>query len=356
MIAVLPDIRVRRAVDRAFLGRAVRYLAAEAGIRQFLDIGTGLPTADNTHEVAQAVAPETRIVYVDNDPLVLAHARALLTSTPEGATDYIDADLHDPARSSPAAAQTLDFGQPIAVMLLGVLQLMPDDDEAAAIVRRLMAGVPSGQLPVDHPPDQRDHGEEIAGQAVLEPVRARRRSPAPRPTSSPASSTGLELLEPGVVPCTRWRPSRAPTGDARARSISSAASAASRDRDRRRRERPELIIRDSTAKSAPVMEPWQPAGATAGGGAGDGRAPGVSRQPGHGAWRGIASGGVPAGAADRRGRDGRGVPGQGRAPRPAGRAEGHGAGDGRRRDVPPAFHPGVAGGRCRGRPAHHPGL
>jgi hypothetical protein len=114
--------------SRAFLGRVVRYLSSEAGIRQFLDIGTGLPTVDNTHEVAQRVARQARIVYVDNDPLVLAHARALLTSTPEGACDYIDADLHDPDRIVTEAARTLDFAQPIAVMMLGIIGHIPDED------------------------------------------------------------------------------------------------------------------------------------------------------------------------------------------------------------------------------------
>ncbi len=113
MLALMPDLVDSARADRAFLGRAVRYLAGGAGIRQFLDIGTGLPTANNTHEVAQAVAPECRIVYVDNDPIVLAHARALLTSTPQGATDYIDADPHEPDKLLQAAARTLDFEQPI---------------------------------------------------------------------------------------------------------------------------------------------------------------------------------------------------------------------------------------------------
>src|SRR5206468_5661711 len=117
---MFPDIVGLARADRAFLGRAVRYLVGEAGIRQFLDIGTGLPTADNTHEVAQRVAPECRIVYVDNDPLVLAHARALLTSSPAGACDHIDADLRDPAAILPAAARTLDLTRPTALMLIGV--------------------------------------------------------------------------------------------------------------------------------------------------------------------------------------------------------------------------------------------
>src|SRR3954466_13119979 len=124
--AMFPDIVEHARMDRAFLGRAVRHLAGEAGIRQFLDIGTGLPTVDNTHEVAQRVAPESRIVYVDNDPLVLAHARALLTSTPEGATDYIDAALHDPESIRAGASKTLDFEKPIALMLMGILGHVQD--------------------------------------------------------------------------------------------------------------------------------------------------------------------------------------------------------------------------------------
>ncbi len=126
--------------DRAFLGRVVRYLAADVGIRQFLDIGTGLPTADNTHEVAQRVAPDSRIVYVDNDPLVLVHARALLTSSPQGACDYIEADLHEPDKILEGAARTLDFAKPVAVMLLGIVLFVTDDDEAQAIVGRLHNG------------------------------------------------------------------------------------------------------------------------------------------------------------------------------------------------------------------------
>ncbi len=141
ILQFLPNMRTTARADRAFLGRAVRYLAGEARIRQFLDVGTGLPTADNTHEVAQAVAPQSRIVYVDNDPLVLVHARALLTSAPEGATDYLDADLHEPGKILQEAARTLDFAQPVALTLLGVLNFILDDDEAQAIVNRLLAAV-----------------------------------------------------------------------------------------------------------------------------------------------------------------------------------------------------------------------
>jgi hypothetical protein len=169
--AMLPDIVKHARADRAFLGRAVRYLAGEAGIRQFLDIGTGLPTANNTHEVAQRVAPASRVVYVDDDPLVLVHARALLTSTPEGVTDYIHADLHEPADIIAGAAKTLDFTQPIAITLLGVLWHIVDDGEADAIIGQLVDALPAGSY-----------------LAVAHPIRR------------------LELVEPGVVSSTRWRP------------------------------------------------------------------------------------------------------------------------------------------------------
>src|SRR5271157_4035592 len=133
-IAAYPAIRASARANRAFLARSVRYLAAEAGIRQFLDIGTGIPSANNTHEVAQSVAPESRIVYVDNDPIVLSHARALLTSDPAGATDYIDADLRDPQQILASAAQVLDFGRPVAVMLMAILQHLGDEDDPYKIV------------------------------------------------------------------------------------------------------------------------------------------------------------------------------------------------------------------------------
>ena len=130
--------------SRAFLARAVRFLAGEAGIRQFLDVGTGLPTVNNTHDVAQRVAPDCRIVYVDNDPLVLVHSRALLTSRPEGATEYIDVDARDPEKVLNGAAWTLDFGRPVALMMLGILGHVTDYDEARSIVARLVEAVPSG--------------------------------------------------------------------------------------------------------------------------------------------------------------------------------------------------------------------
>jgi len=197
--------------DRAFLRRAVQYLAGEVGIRQFLDIGTGLPTADNTHEVAQRVAPESRIVYVDNDPLVLVHARALLTSTPEGATDYIDADLHDPDTILQAAARTLDFTQPVAIMMLGVVIFILDDNEAQAIVKRLLDAVPSGSyLAITH------GSNEVNPQAQAAMLAYWNKYGKPEMTYRNRQEfarlfDGLELLEPGVVSLTQWRPE--PPGD-----------------------------------------------------------------------------------------------------------------------------------------------
>jgi hypothetical protein len=203
MVPIIGD--VARA-DRQFLSRAVRFLSGEAGITQFLDIGTGLPTADNTHEVAQAITPESRVVYVDNDPKVLVHARALLTSTPEGATDYAETDVHDPGAVLANAARTLDFTRPVAVMMLGILNFVADTDEATAIVRRLMDAVPSGSyLALTHPT------LELGGEANVDamafwnknatpPIRAR------TGVEIAAFFDGLELLEPGLVSCALWRP------------------------------------------------------------------------------------------------------------------------------------------------------
>jgi len=202
----LPDIVTSARADRAFLRRAVRSLVADAGIRQFLDVGTGLPTADNTHEVAQSIAPETRVVYADNDPLVLTHARALLTSTPEGVTDYIDADARDTVTILEAARRTLDLGRPVAVMLLGILNFIDDDHEARGIVRRLMAAVPSGSyLAVAHPTTEIKPAESAAAarrwnETATPPITLRGKAGLLR------FFEGLDLLEPGVVSCTRWRP------------------------------------------------------------------------------------------------------------------------------------------------------
>jgi O-methyltransferase involved in polyketide biosynthesis len=202
----LPNMRATARADRAFLGRAVRYLAGEAEVRQFLDVGTGLPTANNTHEVAQAVAPESRIVYVDNDPLVLVHARALLTSTPEGVTEYIEADLHDPDTILEQAAGTLDFTQPVALTLLGVLNFIIDDDEAQAIVNRLLDAVPPGSyLAIAHASNEVNPAEaEAARQFWNENAKP------PITFRSAQQITHFfdrtELLDPGVVSCSRWRP------------------------------------------------------------------------------------------------------------------------------------------------------
>lgn len=205
ILKVMPALVDSARADRAFLGRAVRHLTAEAGLRQFLDIGTGLPTASNTHEVAQSVAPECRVVYVDNDPIVLTHARALLVGTPEGATDYIEADIRDTTKVLDRAGETLDFTQPVALMLLGVLNFIPDDAEAAAIVRRLLDAMPSGShLAVAHPT------AEVHTEAMHEAVRQwNAAGSAEMVLRSPAAISrwfdGLDLLEPGVVSCSQWR-------------------------------------------------------------------------------------------------------------------------------------------------------
>ncbi len=190
--------------DRRFLVRAVRYLAGEAGVRQFLDIGTGLPTLDNTHEVAQRMAPESRIVYVDNDPLVLVHARALLTSSPEGATAYLDADFRQPEPLLAAAARTLDFTRPVAVMLLGILGHFSDDDEVASVIRRLMAGTVSGSHLVIA------HGSSTS-EGLLAAQRQYNQSGAESyhlrgPQQLARFFAGLELVPPGLVPVPHWRP------------------------------------------------------------------------------------------------------------------------------------------------------
>ena len=161
---VLPGVRA----NRAFLGRAVRYLAAEAGIRQFLDLGTGLPTAQNTHQVAQAIAPDSRIVYVDNDPMVLTYARALLTSTPEGATAYLPADIRDTEKVLAGAAETLDFSKPVAVMALMILQYVPDEDDPWDIVGRVLDPLaPGSYLTVSDTVRDIDTGRVTEGTARL---------------------------------------------------------------------------------------------------------------------------------------------------------------------------------------------
>ena len=214
-IAAYPAVVHSVRANRAFLVRAVRFLASDMGIRQFLDIGTGLPSANNTHEVAQRVAPQARVVYVDNDPIVLVHARALLASSPEGATDYIEADLRDTAVIVDEAARTLDLAHPVAVMLLGVLHCIPDEDDPAAIVSQLLAAVPPGSyLAIAHPAsdvaaDQMARSMRGYNQQARDPVTARTHAEVCR------FFEGLELLEPGVVQLHRWRPGSADLAQSR---------------------------------------------------------------------------------------------------------------------------------------------
>ena len=206
MIQQYPDIVAGVRKNRAFLGRAVHYLAADAGIRQFLDIGTGLPSSNNTHEVAQRAAPESRIVYVDNDPIVLSHAQALLTSTPEGACAYIDADIRDTGKILKDAANLLDFSRPVAVGLIMILQFVPDEDDPASIVRTLIDAVPSGSyLTIAHPASDVD---QYVGPALRQlSMRMGGTRAVPRSHQQVSSFfDGLDLVEPGVVQLHRWRP------------------------------------------------------------------------------------------------------------------------------------------------------
>jgi O-methyltransferase involved in polyketide biosynthesis len=213
ILGFVPELVRSARADRHFLARAVRYLAAEQGIRQFLDIGTGLPTVDNTHQLAQRIAPESRIVYVDNDPLVLVHARALLASTPEGACDYIDADVHDPGTILRQASRTLDFSQPVAVMMLGIVNFIIDTSQAQQIVRQLTDGVPPGShLVISHPTTEVDAGpmtEAVSfwNQQGSAPMTLRTQEELLR------FFDGMELAEPGVVTCSRWRPDAVDIGE-----------------------------------------------------------------------------------------------------------------------------------------------
>ena len=212
---VYPAIADLARSDRQFLNRAVRYLAGQAGIRQFLDIGSGLPAVDNTHQVAQLTAPDSRIVYVDNDPLVLLHARALLTSGPEGATDYIEADFRDPDTLLAAAAATLDFTQPVAVMLLGVLGHFGDDDEAASLIGRVMAATAPGSYLIIA------HGSSTS-EGLVEAARQYRAGGAEAyhlrgPEQLARFFDGLDLVPPGLVPTPQWQPDqKADAGPAQA--------------------------------------------------------------------------------------------------------------------------------------------
>jgi len=207
-LATWPAGRVAARENRAFLGRAVRFLAAEAGIRQFLDIGSGLPTTDNVHEVAQAVAPSARVVYADNDPLVLAHARTLLTSSPGGRTAYIQADLRDPQSilSAPSVQEVLDFSRPIALMLVAVLHFVPDEFNPAQVLATLIEALPSGSyLVASHITGEHDPIGPASG------ARAYRAAGLPAQLRDAGqfarlAFSGLDLVPPGVVLVSEWRP------------------------------------------------------------------------------------------------------------------------------------------------------
>ena len=208
LLAAVPSVRTGARENRAFLGRAVRFLAAEAGIRQFLDVGTGLPTAENVHEVAQSVAPSSRVVYVDNDPLVLAHARALLTSSPDGRTAYIQADLRDPEAilGNPVTREVLDFSQPIALMLVAILHLFPDEFAPEAVLATLIDALPPGSyVAASHLTTEHDPAATSAGQAAMQGAGIAMQKRDADEFASLVFS-GLDLVPPGVVLVSEWRP------------------------------------------------------------------------------------------------------------------------------------------------------
>lgn len=205
---LFPSISDYARADRRFLKQAVRHLTAEVGIRQFLDIGPGLPSEGNTHDVAQSVAPDARIVYVDNDPLVLAHARALLTGTPEGRTDHVDEDLRNVDSIIEQAARTLDLSRPVALLLLGVVMFIPDNEDPYGIVRRLLDALPAGShLVLSHTitdPAMPQVDEAVTWWNAHGSQKLTQRAP----DAIARFFDGLDLVDPGVVPCTHWRPER----------------------------------------------------------------------------------------------------------------------------------------------------
>ncbi|WP_019633586.1 SAM-dependent methyltransferase [Actinomadura atramentaria] len=213
ILKVIPNMADMARATRQFLVRAVSHLAAEEGIRQFLDIGTGLPTVNNTHEVAQSVAPDSRIVYVDNDPLVLLHAQALLTSSPEGATAYLHADLREPEDILRGAADTLDFDRPIALMLMGILGHMTDDDEAVDIVRRLVAALPSGSFLALYDATNVIMAPQVAEAIGIWNANAKPPYVLRSPDQLARFFDGLEMVEPGLVSCPLWRPEPSDIGE-----------------------------------------------------------------------------------------------------------------------------------------------
>jgi hypothetical protein len=208
---VWPSLPVSMRANRWFMRRAIHYLAAEHGVRQFLDLGTGLPTEPNLHQVAQAVRPDARVVYVDNDPLVLTHARALLTSAPEGRTNYVDADLHDAEAilTSPEVRRTLDLAQPVAVSLFAILQFVTDEDAAHTIIRKLMTPLAPGSflalstVTADSNPQEVTNGLAVyAARGISERVRNRAE------VAQLFTVAGLELIDPGVQLVHRWHPDK----------------------------------------------------------------------------------------------------------------------------------------------------
>jgi S-adenosyl methyltransferase len=208
LIKAMPVTRFVARANRAFLGRAVRYLAGEAGIRQFLDIGTGIPAAGNTHEVAQAVAPDSRVVYVDNDPIVMAHARALMASHPAGATAFIQADLRDPEKilAHQDLRATLDLGQPVALMLIAILHFLSDEENAQGVVSRLLDALPSGSyLAVTNLTTDFLDPERAA--VAVSAAQGSGITYVPRTEEQVAAFfAGLDMVAPGVVPVLAWRP------------------------------------------------------------------------------------------------------------------------------------------------------
>jgi len=210
-IAAYPGVATGARANRQFLARAVRHLAADAGIRQFLDIGTGIPTANNTHEVAQAAAPESRVVYVDYDPVVLIHARALLASRGEGRVDYLDADLRDTSAILEQASRTLDFSRPVAVMLIAILHAIEDDDDPYQIVAQLIDAMPPGSyLALSHVASDIDP-EQIGEATARLNQRSRQRFTLRDHAQVLRFFDRLELLDPGVVRVENWRASELET-------------------------------------------------------------------------------------------------------------------------------------------------
>jgi hypothetical protein len=203
----IENARAAVRANRVFLGQIVSYLAEEAGVRQFLDIGSGIPNEDNVHQVAQGVAPESRIVYVDNDPVVLAHAHVLLTSTPDGAAAYVQGDLHDPENILDQAAETLDFSRPVALMLLSMLHLFGDEEGPQDIVAQLLAAVPSGSyLVISHVTGDILHPELMAAFADAPGEQARYTFILRRHDEISRFFEGLDLVAPGVTPMAEWLP------------------------------------------------------------------------------------------------------------------------------------------------------